>query len=112
MIIGSSTPNALPHRKSLLPHDRTRSRHAMSDWQRILHESVDMFDKLVDKFGRDVIDVEALQPAFDNFQVRIISNSMSTIKEIGDPMWQQYVSTTQEFEIIDGVIDSLDEDGN
>ncbi|HWH51828.1 MAG TPA: KamA family radical SAM protein, partial [Gemmatimonadaceae bacterium] len=35
-----------------------------------------------------------------------------TIKEVGDPMWQQYVPTTQELDIVDGVIDSLDEDGD
>ena len=46
----------------------------MSDWQKILHESVDTLDKLAEKFGRDVIDVEALQPAFDNFQMRITPN--------------------------------------
>ena len=28
------------------------------------------------------------------------------------PMWQQYVPTTQELDIVDGVIDSLDEDGD
>ena len=84
----------------------------MSDWQKTLHSSVDTLDKLAEKFGRDVIDVEALQPAFDNFQMRITPNSLDTIKEIGDPMWQQYVPTTQELDIVDGVIDSLDEDGD
>ena len=84
----------------------------MSDWQKILHESVDTLDKLAGKFGSDVIDVEGLQPAFDNFQMRITPNTLSTIKEIGDPIWQQYVPTTQELDIVDGVIDSLDEDGD
>ena len=46
----------------------------MSDWQKILHESVDTLDKLAERFGADVIDVEALQPAFDNFQMRITPN--------------------------------------
>jgi lysine 2,3-aminomutase len=84
----------------------------MSDWQKILHESIDSLDKLAERFGPDVIDVEGLQPAFDNFQMRITANSLATIKEVGDPMWQQYVPTTQELDIIDGVIDSLDEDGD
>lgn len=44
----------------------------MSDWQKILREgAVDTLEKLADKFGRDVIDVEALRPAFENFQMRI-----------------------------------------
>jgi lysine 2,3-aminomutase len=84
----------------------------MSDWQKILHESIDNLDELADRFGHDVIDVNALAPAFDNFQMRITPNVLGTIKEIGDPMWQQYVPTTQELEIVDGVIDSLDEDGD
>src|SRR5215831_8660928 len=84
----------------------------MSDWQKVLHESVDTLDKLAAKFGDDVIDVDGLQPAFDNFQMRITPNSLATIKEIGDPIWQQYVPTTQELDIVDGVIDSLDEDGD
>ena len=46
----------------------------MSDWQRILHDSVDTLDKLGDRYGRDIIDVEGLQPAFDNFQMRITPN--------------------------------------
>jgi hypothetical protein len=32
----------------------------MSDWQKILHESVDTLDKLADRYGSDVIDVEGL----------------------------------------------------
>jgi lysine 2,3-aminomutase len=84
----------------------------MSDWQKILHESVDTLDKLADRYGTDVIDVEGLAPAFDNFQMRITPNVLGTIKEVGDAMWQQYVPTTQELDIVDGVIDSLDEDGD
>jgi lysine 2,3-aminomutase len=84
----------------------------MSDWQKALHESIDTLDKLRDRFGPDVIDAEALQPAFDNFQMRITQHSLSQIREIGDPVWQQYVPTTQELDIVDGVIDSLDEDGD
>ena len=84
----------------------------MSDWQKVLHESLDTLGKLADRFGDDVIDVDALQPAFDNFQMRITPNVLATIKEVGDPMWQQYVPTTQELDIVDGVIDSLDEDGD
>src|SRR3954467_4450909 len=84
----------------------------MSDWQKILHASVDTLDKLEDRFGADVIDVEGLKPAFDNFQMRITPNVLGTIKDVGDPMWQQYVPTVQELDIVDGVIDSLDEDGD
>lgn len=84
----------------------------MSDWQKILHESVDTLEKLAERFGSDVIDVTALQPAFDNFQMRITPAALAQIREVGDPMWNQYVPTVQELDIVDGVIDSLDEDGD
>jgi lysine 2,3-aminomutase len=84
----------------------------MSDWQKTLRESVDSLEKLAEKFGRDVVDVAALRPAFENFQMRITPAALEQIKEVGDPMWNQYVPTVQELEIVDGVIDSLDEDAD
>jgi len=85
----------------------------MSEWQKVLREgSVDTLEKLADKFGHDVIDVEALRPAFDAFQVRITPAALEQIKEVGDPMWNQYVPTTRELDIVDGVVDSLDEDAD
>ena len=63
----------------------------MSDWQKILKEgSVDSLEKLADKFGRDVIDVEALRPAFENFQMRITPSALDQIKSVGDAMWNQF----------------------
>ena len=85
----------------------------MSDWQRILkEESIATLEKLADKFGRDVIDVEALKPAFDNFQMRITPAALEQITEVGDPMWNQYVPTVQELDVHDGMVDSLDEDAD
>jgi lysine 2,3-aminomutase len=92
----------------------------MSDWQKTLHQSIDSLDKLrayvTDRFGAEVaereIDVAALQPAFDNFQMRITPAALDLIKEPGDAMWNQYIPTMQELDIRDGMIDSLDEDGD
>jgi lysine 2,3-aminomutase len=92
----------------------------MSDWQKTLHHSIDSLDKLrayvADRFGADVaereIDVAALQPAFDNFQMRITPAALDLIKEPGDAIWNQYIPTMQELDVRDGVIDSLDEDGD
>ena len=92
----------------------------MSDWQKTVHQSVDSMEKLhayvANRFGADVadreIDVQALQPAFDNFQMRITPAMLDLIGEPGDPMWNQFVPTMQELDIVDGVIDSLDEDGD
>jgi lysine 2,3-aminomutase len=92
----------------------------MSDWQKTLHQSIDSLEKLkayvADRFGAEVaereIDVEALQPAFDNFQMRLTPAALDLIQEPGDAMWNQYVPTVRELDIVDGVIDSLDEDAD
>jgi lysine 2,3-aminomutase len=84
----------------------------MSEWQKILRESVDSLEKLAQRYGEDVIDVEALEPAFDNFQMRLTPAALEQIKEVGDPMWRQYVPTVEELDIQDGIIDSLDEDAD
>ena len=92
----------------------------MSDWQKNVHQGVDSLAKLhayvAERFGAEVadreIDVDALQPAFENFQMRITPAALELIQEPGDAMWNQYVPTMQELDIVDGVIDSLDEDGD
>ena len=85
----------------------------MSDWQKLLKDdSIATLDKLAEKFGRENIDVEALKPAFDNFQMRITPEVLGLIKEVDDPIWKQYIPSVEELEITDGVIDSLDEDGD
>ncbi len=93
----------------------------MSDWQKVLRdESISSLEQLkayiAERFGEEAaereIDVEALRPAFDNFQMRITRESLSQIREVGDANWNQFIPTVQELEIVDGVIDSLDEDGD
>ena len=71
----------------------------MSDWQKNLHQGVDSLEKLhayvAERFGAEVadreIDVAALQPAFDKFQMRITPAALDLIQEPGDPMWNQYI---------------------
>jgi lysine 2,3-aminomutase len=83
------------------------------DWQKILKDhGVATLEQLAERFGHDVIDVEALKPAFDNFQMRISPQVLETITGVDSPMWRQYVPTVQELEVVDGMIDSLDEDGD
>ena len=85
----------------------------MSEWQKILkEESIATLEQLAEKFGRDAIDVEALKPAFDNFQMRITPAVLEQIREVGDPLWRQYVPSVEELDIQDGMIDSLDEDAD
>src|SRR4030095_9321283 len=53
----------------------------MSEWQKILKDdAVATLDKLAEKFGHDVIDVEALKPAFENFQIRINAAALDQSK--------------------------------
>ena len=69
----------------------------MSDWQKTVHQSVDTLDKLrayvALRFGEEVaereIDVEALAPAFENFQMRITPAALDLIQEPGDPIWRR-----------------------
>jgi lysine 2,3-aminomutase len=44
--------------------------------------------------------------------MRITPAALEQIKEVGDPMWNQYIPTVEELHVVDGVIDSLDEDGD
>src|SRR3982750_4956909 len=65
---------------------RGRSGARMSDWQQILKDqSIPTLEKLAEKFGHEAIDVEALQPAFDTFQMRITPAALEQIKEVGVP---------------------------
>ena len=85
----------------------------MSDWQKILKDdSIATLEKLARSSARENIDVEALAPAFDNFQMRITPEVLDLIKEVDDPIWKQYIPSVEELQITDGVIDSLDEDGD
>ncbi|GAC1476832.1 MAG: hypothetical protein NVS1B4_18440 [Gemmatimonadaceae bacterium] len=104
----------LAHRRTaFLPYPSPRGVVAMSDWQKILKESsISTLDQLALKFGDEAIDVEALKPAFENFQMRITPAALDQIKAVGDAMWTQYVPTVQELDVVDGVIDSLDEDAD
>jgi hypothetical protein len=77
----------------------------MSDWQKVLHAGVDSLDALAERFGSDVIDVDALKPAFDNFQMRITPNALASIQEVGDASVQQYAHGPG-LDVVDGVIDS------
>jgi lysine 2,3-aminomutase len=85
----------------------------MSEWQQILKErSVATLAQLAERFGAEQIDVAALAPAFDNFQMRITPAALDLITSPGDPMWRQYVPTVEELDVVDGIVDSLDEDAD
>ncbi|MBI2402158.1 MAG: KamA family radical SAM protein [Gemmatimonadetes bacterium] len=86
----------------------------MADWQKLLRQrSIASLQQLVEKFGPEQFpDLDRLQQAIDNFELRISPAMVDLIKEPGDPIWRQYVPDLQELEVVDGVPDSLNEDEN
>lgn len=84
----------------------------MGNWQQALKESVTTVDQLVELFGEENIDRDAVQQAIDSFNLRITPAALETIKEIGDAFWKQYVPTPDENEVVDGIVDSLAEDAD
>ena len=84
----------------------------METWQEILHQSLTTVDELVERFGAENVDREAVEKAIDRFNMRITPAALAHIKKPGDAFWTQYVPTAAENEIVDGVMDSLDEDAD
>src|SRR3972149_4224235 len=86
----------------------------MSEWQSVLRDrSLTSLQQLVDRFGAEHFpDLERLQQAADNFEFRISPAMVDLIKEPGDPIWRQYVPDLQELEVVDGLVDSLNEDAD
>ncbi|NIM49814.1 MAG: KamA family radical SAM protein [Gemmatimonadales bacterium] len=86
----------------------------MAEWQKLLHDrGIRTLRQLVDKFGPEHFpDLPRLQAAVDNFEFRISPAMVDLIQEPGDPIWRQYMPDLQELEVIDGVVDSLNEDAD
>ena len=84
----------------------------MESWQEILRQSVTTVDELVARFGVENIDRDAVQKAIDRFNLRITPAALAHIKAPGDAFWRQYVPTGAENEVVDGIVDSLDEDAD
>jgi lysine 2,3-aminomutase len=84
----------------------------MDKWQDLLHDSITTVDELVARFGAEHVDREAVQQAIDRFNLRITPAALAQIKTVGDAFWRQYVPTAEELDIVDGIIDSLDEDAD
>jgi lysine 2,3-aminomutase len=84
----------------------------MERWQDILQQSLTTVDELVERFGVENIDRAAVEQAIDKFNLRITPAALAQIKKPGDPFWTQYIPDPQENEVVDGIVDSLDEDGD
>src|SRR5579859_4894505 len=86
----------------------------MESWQELLRKKgIASLDALAARFGAEHFpDLERLRLAAENFEFRISPAMVDLIKSPDDPIWRQYVPSVQELEVHDGVIDSLDEDGD
>lgn len=84
----------------------------MATWQQELKKSITTVDQLIERFGAENIDREAVQKAMDSFNLRITPAALETIQEVGDAFWQQYVPTPEENEVVDGIVDALGEDAD
>ncbi len=86
----------------------------MAEWQKLLHErGVRTLQQLVERFGPEHFpDLGRLQQAVDNFEFRISPAMVDLIQEPNDPIWRQYVPDLQELDVVDGVLDSLNEEGD
>ncbi len=84
----------------------------MDNWQQILKQSLTTVDDLVERFGEEHIDRNEVEKAIEAFNLRITPAALDLIKKPGDPVWNQYVPTAAENIIEDGIVDSLDEDGD
>ncbi|MGH7461571.1 MAG: KamA family radical SAM protein, partial [Longimicrobiales bacterium] len=84
----------------------------MERWQETLQQSLTTVDELMARFGAEHVDREAVEKAIDKFNLRITPAALAQIRAPGDPFWVQYVPTAEENEVIDGIVDSLDEDAD
>ena len=86
----------------------------MTDWSKRLREqSLTSLQQLVDRFGEEHFpDLPRLQQAADNFEFRISPAMVDLIKEPGDHIWRQYIPDLHELEVVDGMVDSLNEDAD
>jgi lysine 2,3-aminomutase len=84
----------------------------MSTWQEVLkHRSIASLEALAERFGAEhVQEIERLRIAAERFEFRISPAMVDLIQSPDDPIWRQYVPTTQELDVVDGIVDSLNED--
>lgn len=84
----------------------------METWQEILRKnSIRSLEALAQRFGPEHFpELDRLKQAAENFEFRISPAMVDLIQSPDDPIWRQYVPTVQELEVVDGMVDSLEED--
>jgi lysine 2,3-aminomutase len=86
----------------------------METWQEVLRKnSIASLEALSAKFGAENFpELDRLRLAAENFEFRISPAMVELIKEPNDPIWRQYVPTVDELDVVDGIVDSLNEDAD
>ncbi len=86
----------------------------METWQEVLKKnSIASLDALALKFGPENFpELDRLRQAAENFEFRISPAMVDLIKSPDDPMWRQYVPSVEELDVVDGIVDSLNEDAD
>src|SRR6185437_14090992 len=86
----------------------------METWQEVLKtNSIRSLEALATKFGPEHFpDLDRLRQAAENFEFRISPAMVDLIKSPDDPIWRQYVPTVDELDVVDGIVDSLNEDAD
>src|SRR6476469_6692082 len=83
-------------------------------WQEVLRKnSIMSLEALAAKFGPEHFpDLDRLRQAAENFEFRISPAMVDLIKSPDDPIWRQYVPSVEELDVVDGIVDSLNEDAD
>ena len=86
----------------------------METWQEVLKKnSIASLEALAVKFGPENFpELDRLRQAAENFEFRISPAMVDLIKSPDDPIWRQYVPTVEELDVVDGIVDSLNEDAD
>jgi lysine 2,3-aminomutase len=86
----------------------------METWQEVLkNNSIKSLEALAAKFGPEQFpELDRLRQAAENFEFRISPAMVDLIKSPDDPIWRQYVPTVEELDVVDGIVDSLNEDAD
>jgi lysine 2,3-aminomutase len=84
----------------------------MENWQEVLKKnSIMSLEALAAKFGPEQFpELDRLREAAENFEFRISPAMVDLIKSPNDPIWRQYDPTVEELNVVDGIVDSLNDD--
>src|SRR3954469_9944983 len=86
----------------------------METWQEVLKKnSISSLETLAARFGPEHFpELERLRPAAANFELRISPALGELIRSPDEPLGRQYVPSVEEVDVVDGIVDSLNEDND